>query len=38
MEIMEDEESRKPKTGTPEGIRNPRVKVIEIRRRIVVCD
>jgi hypothetical protein len=38
MEIVEDEESRKPETGTPERIRNPSVKVIEIRRRIVVCD
>ena len=38
MEIMKDEVSRKPETGAPEGIRNPPGKVIEIRRRIVVCD
>jgi hypothetical protein len=38
VEIVEDKESGKPETGTPEWIRNPGVKVIEVWRRIVVCD
>jgi hypothetical protein len=36
MEIMENEESRKPEPRTPEGKRNPGVQVIEGRRRDIV--
>jgi hypothetical protein len=32
VEIMQNEESGKPETPAPEGIRDPDIKVIEIRR------
>ena len=38
VEIMENEKTRKPETGPPEGIRHPSVQVIVIWGRTVVRD
>ena len=38
VEIVENEESGEPKTGVPEGVRDPRVHVIVIRGRRIISD
>jgi hypothetical protein len=37
VEIMQNEESGKPEAPAPEGIRNPGIQVIIIRRRSIIC-
>ena len=38
MEIVQNEESRKPEVGPPERIWDPRIEIIVIRRRGIICN